>query len=216
MVNPRDIFEEANATYDRLLTLIAVESNTGLRTLQALTYQLKETNDITRDNAYLQLLAEFEAGLQTLAGIKADALNASVDISSCLEGNENELYELLTNYHLELIESTLGVFSDAQRVLTDANEVINGIVAAVILLGDDLAQCGQNLICVSSVLADINIQLYRLPQLIQEEIDDSQTIVGNAQVIIQTFSINTVVRMRTNTARVLRDIRNCVNNIINQ
>lgn len=216
MVSPLDVFEEANATYDRLSTLIAVQSTSGLRTLASLNYQLRAVSDVTSENGKLQIQEEFSSGQEVLDGIIAQAANASANISSCLDGNQDELYEVANNYTLELVYCIFDSLSIVDLILDDATEVINGTTATVLILGDDLAQCRENLLCVSAVLASINIQLDRLPKIIQEELDESQIIVGNSQIIIQTCAINTVLRMRTTTARILREISNCANSIINQ
>lgn len=195
--------------------MVSIESTTGLRRIGTFEGRIRVISSTTQANGGIEIQEQYQVALAALDDIKVQAVNASKDITPCLEGQEDTLNTLPTEYTLQLATCIMDPLRHVDVIVRDAADVVNGTIPTVLLIGNELERCGLNLLCVSALQADMTLQLTRLPRLIQDEVLDTEELVGNAEVIMQTCAVSNVLRMTTSSARVIREIRNCANAIIN-
>lgn len=213
-MNPRALIDDAEAAVALLKSSITANVTSGLGSISSRQRELHIVMNLTSQNGNYQLRDELQERLAVLNEIKNQAADAQVNITSCLEENEDNLNQLPDVLLVDL-DSCLSTTSEATEViLEDSIDVVNGTLRLVSVVEGQLERCGTAIICLYAVIYEADTQRTSIAHLIEDEVESADIFVGSSEVIMQTCAVQASVRMRVQSGRILQEIEQCVNDIL--
>jgi hypothetical protein len=214
LVKPRDLIEEVEQELVELSRIIQSEIFVAHNRLQ-----FARTDFITYDSNVLSTGAiavqqEAETLVAQLNTIKDLSHAAGQDISSCTNVREEELEDLPGRYIEQMSECIGVVEKEAFGILDDAKYVIDISMNKVHEIEFHLKQCQGDLLCISPLVTEIQLNRVRLPQNIKAEVQAAESTLSTLELSTQACSEDRIAEYTVEGNAILQDITACVDRII--
>lgn len=170
------------------------------------------------DDAYKTGLVELQQEAETihsqLQTIKDLGHAAGKDISSCLNVREEYLQRLLGRFIEVIVGCTKGLISEAESLVKNGLYIIDININKVHALEQQLERCGEDILCISPLITEIQLSKIRLPQNIKTEVQATQSLLNTLKVSVQSCLNENIAEYTTQAGSILGDIAACVDRII--
>ncbi|XP_063909382.1 uncharacterized protein LOC135127018 [Zophobas morio] len=149
-----------------------------------------------------------------LQQIKDFAHAADVDISACTNIREQTLNRFPDILIGELNTYIDNIVAKASSTIDDGTYLVDIVINKVHNLDFQLSQCGGDLLCINSLLTEIELDKVRLPQSIETEVQAVESVLTNLRISVQSNTDWCVSQYISGAFDILRDIQNCANHLV--
>lgn len=187
------------SAYDDLTSASAEFANFGENTLQ---------------EGKIDIEQEHETVIEQITQIKDLAMGAGYDVSSCTNIREQLLNLLPQEYTEEMSKCISETSAEESRIMTDARYVVDIYYNQVGDLEFQVKQCKGEILCLSPILTQIELDMVRLPQYIRTEVIAVEELLKPLQLSVQSCSTTKITAYVGDATAIVQDIESCVNNIL--
>lgn len=162
----------------------------------------------------VSLQQEAESIHSQLQTLKDLANAAGKDISSCTNVREEYLQQLVARWVNNLIECAQSLVQEAQTLVQNGQYIVDININKVFALEHQLDICGEDILCISPLITEIQLNKIRLPQNIKTEVQATESLLTTLKVSVQSCIDGGVAEYTVQAGEVLGDIAACVDRII--
>ncbi|EEZ97907.1 hypothetical protein TcasGA2_TC000292 [Tribolium castaneum] len=210
----RDIIDEAEKQLAELKSI--VEGNILLShvTLKNLEYDFLSNNHNVLTQGVVSIQQESETISAQVQSIKDLAQAANKDISSCTSIREELLKRLPAEYGEQLKECIFHLNREEATFVTESKYIIDISINKVHHLEHQFEQCNREIVCISPLLTEIQMDKIRLPQNIKTQVTAVESLLTSLKVSATQCSDRFVSQYTSDANSILQDIISCANRII--
>jgi hypothetical protein len=211
---PRDLVDEAEKQLEELKSTVQGQIIVAHNDLQTI-----EIDFLSNSNNILQVgTIAIQQEQSTVDGqitqIKELAHAANKDISSCTDIREELLSRLPGEYNEMLRNCIFGKNREEAQIVADAKYIVDVAVNKVHNLEFQFRQCRDDLLCISPLITEIELDKIRLPQNIRTEVNAAQALLTTLKLSVAQCSDQNVSEYTSDANAILQDIISCADRII--
>ncbi|XP_044258096.1 uncharacterized protein LOC123007106 [Tribolium madens] len=211
---PRDLIDEATRQLEQLKQTVHGDILVAHDTLRNYVVAFDTFLDTTLREAVVSVQQEAESIDSQLQTIKDLGHSAGKDITKCTKGREPFLRRLSGHYIEAISNCTHGLMGEAEAIAKDAKYIVDITINQVHRLEHELAKCKGEILCISPLLTEIELNKIRLPQNIKTEVQATQSVLVTLRISGQSCGNDHIAQYTTEATSILGDITACVDRII--
>jgi hypothetical protein len=174
---------------------------------------LSNSNNILQQ-AVIAIQQEQSTVDEQITQIKELAHAANEDISSCTDIREELLSRLPAEYNEMLRNCIFGKNREEARIVADAKYIVDVAVNKVHNLEFQFRQCRDDLLCLSPLITEIELDKIRLPQNIRTEVSAAQALLTTLKLSVAQCSDQNVSEYTSDANAILQERLGTWNSVI--
>ncbi|XP_044258092.1 uncharacterized protein LOC123007102 isoform X4 [Tribolium madens] len=211
---PRDLIDEATRQLEELKQTIHGDILVAHDDISGYVIAFNTYADTSFKQAIVSLQEEAESISSQLQTVKDLGHAAGKDISPCTKVREPFLRGLPGHYASAIRNCSMGLIGEAEAITKNAKYIVDITINQVHRLEHQLANCKGEILCISPLLTDIELNKIRLPQNIKTEVQATQSVLTTLRVSVQSCGNDHIAEYTTEASSILNDIMTCVDRII--
>jgi hypothetical protein len=211
---PRDLVDEAERQLEELKSTVQGQIIVAHNDLQTIEVDFLSNSNNILQQAVIAIQQEQSTVDEQITQIKELAHAANEDISSCTDIREELLSRLPAEYNEMLRNCIFGKNREEARVVADAKYIVDVAVNKVHNLEFQFRQCRDDLLCLSPLITEIELDKIRLPQNIRTEVSAAQALLTTLKLSVAQCSDQNVSEYTSDANAILQDIISCADRII--
>ncbi|RZC40988.1 hypothetical protein BDFB_005026 [Asbolus verrucosus] len=184
-IKPRDVISEAKEQLEELKRIVQGDILAAHDELNNLLTDFLTFGDNVLKGGELAIQQEHETIIGQLTTIKDLAHSAGKDISVCTDIRENALNTLAGTYSDQLFHCIVGKSRAANKIVEDARYIVDISINKVRELEHQLNSCGEDILCVSPIVTEIQLDMIRLPQNIKTEVNAAGKLLNILKLSVE-------------------------------
>ncbi|EEZ97906.1 uncharacterized protein LOC103312155 isoform X2 [Tribolium castaneum] len=213
-ITPRDLIDEATKQLEELKATVQGQILAAHSELEEIDQDFQTYGVNTADAALITIQQEKETIDAQLQTVKDLAHSAGKDITSCTNIREDVLNRLPSTYAEQIIKQIGGLIKEVGALLSEARYIVDISINKVHDLEHQLANCKGEILCISPLITEIQLNKIRLPQNIKTEVQAAESLVTTLKVSVNDAGEQNVAQYTSEASAILGDITACVNRII--
>lgn len=211
---PRDIADDALEQLETLKSVVKGEIMAAHDDLNAASADFLNFGENTLQEGKIDIEQEHETVLQQITEVKDLAMGAGYDVSSCTNIREQLLNLLPAEYTDQMSKCISQTSTEESRIMTDARYVVDVYYNRIGDLEFQVKQCKGEILCLSPILTQIQLDVVRLPQYIRTEVIAVEELLKPLQLSVESCSTTKVSEYVGDATAIFQDIQLCVNKIL--
>ncbi|EEZ97905.1 hypothetical protein TcasGA2_TC000290 [Tribolium castaneum] len=212
--SPRDLIDEATRQLEELKQIVHGDILVAHDDLSDLVIAFKTYADTNQKQAIVAVQQEAQSIDSQLQTVKDLGHAAGVDISSCINVREPLLRKLPGHYAQAISNCTYGLDGEADAIAHNARYIVDVTINQVHRLELELENCKGEILCISPLITEIELNKIRLPQNIKTEVQATQSVLTTLRISVQACGNDNVAQYTTEASSILNDIINCVDRLL--
>ncbi|RZC40987.1 uncharacterized protein BDFB_005025 [Asbolus verrucosus] len=213
-ISPRDLIEQAREQLEQLKDIIQGDISAAHDQLANLKTDFSTNVNVIVSTGTVDIEQEHDLIIGQIDTLEELAHTAGQDVSSCVEVREQVLNRLPGEFIAEMRQCTGDLEKEVARVINDAIYIVDVNINKVHTLENQLDRCGNNILCVTPIVSEIQLDMIRLPQDIKTEVQAAESLVTIVKISAQQCSDVKVSEYASRANSIFADIAACINRII--
>ncbi|XP_044258097.1 uncharacterized protein LOC123007107 [Tribolium madens] len=213
-ITPRDLIDDATKQLEELKSIVQGQILVAHSDLQQVQQDFQTYGANSAESAAVNIQQEKDTIDSQLQTIKDLAHSAGKDVSACTDIRETVLDRLPRSYVDEMNRHIAGLISEVGTILSDARYIVDISINKVHSLEHQLEKCKGDILCISPLITEIQMNKIRLPQNIKTEVQAAESLADTLKVSVNDASEQNVAQYTSEASSILGDITACVNRII--
>jgi hypothetical protein len=214
-VRPYDMLDDAQALIDDLNQLVLGKIFAAHDNLDDLNMEIVSYSINVRLNAEIDINQEYLTVEEELSNVKELGESTGKDISSCLDGTEDQINQLPDGYVQQINQCVSDLQEEFKDFLSDRRYKTDVVINTVQQLSFKLGQCSSDDIdCIMNIIDSIEGYEENLPLLIAVEVTKAEENKEIVKAKIQQCSDTGLTGFVQDVTSLLGEITDCVNSIV--
>jgi hypothetical protein len=214
-VRPYDMLDDAQALIDDLNQLVLGKIFAAHDNLDDLNMEIVSYSINVRLNAEIDINQEYLTVEEELSNVKELGESTGKDISSCLDGTEDQINQLPDTYVQQINQCVSDLQEEFKDYLSDRRYNTDVVINTVQQLSFKLGQCSPDeLDCIMNIIDSIEGYEENLPLLIAVEVTKAEENKEIVKAKIQQCSDTGLAGFVQDVTSLLGEITDCVNSIV--
>ncbi|XP_044258095.1 uncharacterized protein PFB0145c-like [Tribolium madens] len=210
----RNIIDEAEKQLKELKSIVQGNILAAHNNLKSLEYDFLSNSHNVITQGVVLIQQESETINDQIQSIKDLAHAAHKDISFCTDIREELLNRLPAEYGEQLRQCVFHLNREEANFVSEAKYVIDISFNKVHHLEHQFEQCNREILCISPLLTEIQLDKIRLPQNIKTEVSTVESLLTSLKTSATQCSDNFVSQYTSDANSILQVIISCANRII--
>lgn len=213
---PRDLFDEAQAEYDDLQSLVSSYIFTGFVAIDSMVYNIFMYRNVWLGDAQIGFQQKSQTSSATLEKLKGLGESAGIDVTLCTESAQTLLTNLTPRLEDGLTECSDFTDNEAVIIQNDARYYIDTVMTEVELLGYQLKVCGNNFLCIEPILTQILEGKVTILHRVGVEFDKAKSLGEDLKILIKQCIYNKETQIIEESENIVDKANDCVNNLLGE
>jgi hypothetical protein len=211
---PRDLIDEAEKQLEELQKIVQGQILVAHGNIKSLETDFLTYSSNVLETGRIAIQQEAETINSELTTIKNLGDATDTDISSCLYDREDFLEQMPGDYIERMNECVRVIDEEALGILDSAKYIVDIAINKVHEHENQFRQCGGNLLCISPLLNEIQLDKIRLPQNIKTEVQAADGHLTILKLSIENCSDQNSSEYTTEAGSVIALIADCVDQML--
>lgn len=213
-ISLRDIADEAEDQLQNLKSTVQGQILAAHNSLSSDLQQFQTSSDDTNKQAIIDLETEHETITEQVNTLVELAESAGVDATSCVDARQTLIDSLVGEWADSLVTCIGVIDKEASTLYTNAVYIVDVVFNQVNRLEFQLKQCSGQLSCISAIVQTIQLDMIRLPQNIQTEVNAVETLYATLQISINNCASSHITGYIGEVNPLVLDVETCINKLL--
>lgn len=206
--------DEAQGQIESLRARVRGEILEAHSNLNSFIIQYQVQKNIVNKLAGLQIFNEHTTVVNQVKSLANLAASAGVDASVCTEPRQEVVDNLANKHYNNLFGCINNVTQKANQLVDDATYQVDIEINTVNRLEFQLNQCNGELLCISTLVTEIELNEIRLPENIKTTVNTVEDLVNSMTGSLNECGNIHVAAFQSECTTNINEIESCIENLI--
>lgn len=213
-MSPRDLEDEAEEQMQALKSTVQGQIFSAHNSLSSDLQEFLTSSDDVNKQAIIDLETEHETVTEQVTTLAELAESAGVDATSCVDARQTLIDSLVGEWADSLVTCIGVIDKEASTLYTNAVYIVDVVFNQVNSLEFRLKQCSGQLSCISTIVTTIQLDMVRLPQNIQTEVNAVESLLETLKISINSCASSHITGYIGDVTPVVSDVETCINKLL--